>query len=136
MISKRQLIPAMGLMTIAFGTYMSVRLAAQTPSQEPFDFSNAVYAEVRENTSPNEIERKATLAPTGDVATASGEAEIEVSGSGNRRRQEVEFEVRNLQPGAIYTFVIDGRHFATVTANNRGRAEHERHVPLPGGMSR
>ena len=146
MIARGLLIPAIGLtVTIAVGTYLTARLAAQTPPPDAFDFTNAVHAEVRDargqailrgqfmasDTDPNEIERKATLAPTGIDADASGEAEIELSTSGNRRRQEVEFNVRNLQPGGVFTFVIDGRDFATVTADNRGRAEHERDVPLP-----
>jgi hypothetical protein len=144
MIAKRRLMPVIGLITIVVGSYMSVRLSGQAPTQEPFDFSNAVFAEVRDargqailrgqfttsDTDPNDTERKATLTPTGIDADASGEAEIEVSRSGNTRRQEIEFEVRNLQPGGVFTFVIDGRDFATVTADNRGRAEHERDIPL------
>jgi hypothetical protein len=146
MITKRRIIPGIALIIIiAVGAHMSVRLAAQTPAQEPFDFSNAVYAEVRDSRAlailrgqfassdedPDEMERTATLAPVDSNVVASGEVEIEVSGSGPRRSQEIEFEVRNLQPGGVYTFVIDGRDFATVTADNRGKAEHEREIPLP-----
>jgi hypothetical protein len=144
MIAKHQLIPAF-ISAIFIGTgVFGGWLVAQTPPQEAFDFSNAVHAEVRDDRgqailrgqfvtdgNSDDMERKATLAQTGIDADASGEAEIEISGSGNRRRQEVEFEVRNLQPGGVYSFFIDSRLFATVTADNRGRGEHERDVPLP-----
>ena len=144
MIAKRQFIPAF-VLAIFIGTgVIGGWLVAQTPPQEAFDFSNAVHAEVRDDrgqailrgqfvadTNSDDMERKATLAQTGIDADASGEAEIEISSSGDRRRQEVEFEVRNLQPGGVYSFFIDSRLFATVTADNRGRAEHERDVPLP-----
>jgi hypothetical protein len=152
MVGIRRLIPGISsIVIIVVGAYMSTRLSAQTPPvQEPFDFSNAVYAEVRDdrgqailrgqfttsNTDATDIERKATLKPTDIDTDASGEAEIEVSGSGDTRRQEVEFEVRNLQPGAAYIFVIDGRDVATVTTDNRGWAEYERDAPLPAGSAR
>jgi hypothetical protein len=143
MTAKRRLILAM--VTIAAGAYMAVQLVAQAPWHEPFDYSNAAGAEVRDaqgqvvlrgqfsttDADPNDTERKAMLSPTGIDADALGEAEIEVSGSATRRRQEIEFEVRNLQPGSVFTLAIDGRDFATVTTNSRGRAEHERDVPLP-----
>lgn len=122
---------------------VSVALAQVTP-QERVEFTNAVTAEVRDAQNQvilsgqfaatddgDGIERKATLAPTGIDADASGEAEIEVSGRGTDREQEVEFSVSNVQPGTVLTFLIDGRAFATVTADDRGRAEHERDVPLP-----
>jgi len=144
MIAKRQLIPAFVLTILVGAGLMAGSLAAQTSPQAAFDYySNAVVAEVRDDrgqevlkgqfTRPSnpEEERKAPLAQTGIDADATGEAEIEISGSGNSRRQEVEFELRNLQPGGVFSFFIDGRLFATVTANNRGGAEHERDVPLP-----
>jgi hypothetical protein len=124
---------------------MAVAPAAQgSQQQERVDFSTAATAEVRDAQNQvilsgqfvaaengDDIERTAKLAPTGIDADASGEAEVEVSGTGNDREQEVEFSVTNVQPGAVLTFLIDGRTFATVTADARGRAEHERDVPLP-----
>ena len=144
MIAKHQLTLVMGLcLAVAIGGYMAVRGAAQ--ATEAFDYSNAGMAEVHDaqgqvvlrgqfsttDTDPNDLERKAVLSPTGVVTDASGEAEIEVSGSGVKRRQEIEFEVQNLQPGAVFTFIIDGRGLATVTTDRRGKAEYERAVPLP-----
>lgn len=38
----------------------------------------------------------------------------------------------HVQPGIALTFTIDGRVFATVTADKDGRADVERNVPLPG----
>jgi hypothetical protein len=152
MLTKHQYIPVFVLiMTIGFATYLAAGQGAPAPQQEPaVDFSNAGIAEVRDdrrqvilrgqfttpNTDPNKIERKATLTSAGIDVDAAGEAEVEVSGSGNRRRQEVEFDLKNLQPGGVFTLAIDGRDFATVTADSRGRAEHERDVPLPGTASR
>jgi hypothetical protein len=121
-------------------------LDAQAPRDSAADFTKAALAEVKNasgqvvlsgkfvvetDKDDDDEERKAKLAPTPVDADAEGEAEIEVSGTGSSRRQEVEFSLSNLQPGAVYTLVIDGKVFATVTANERGRAEHERYVPLP-----
>ena len=125
--------------------FLAGPLAAQTAQQTPVDYTKAVLAEVRNAqgqvvlsgkfaVSPEEDddeERKAMLAPTNVDADASGEAEIEVSGTGNNRRQEVEFSLANLQAGAVFTLVIDGKVLGTVTTNDRGRAELERYVPLP-----
>jgi len=111
----------------------------------PADFGNAMVAEVKDaqgqvvlrgNFALNEetdddVERKATLAPTTAGAQSAGEAEIEVSRDGTPRSQEVEFSATGLQAGAAYTFVIDGKVFATVAADSRGRASLERDVPLP-----
>ena len=122
-----------------------VPLGAQAPPSAAADFTNAVLAEVRNaqgqvvltgkfvvnEEDDDDIERKAPLAATTVDADATGEAEVEFSGSGNERRQEVEFSAKNLQPGGVYTFVIDGKVVATVTADSRGRAAHERDVPLP-----
>ena|SRR5688572_11852959 len=122
-----------------------VLVAAQSTPQAPFDFSKAVAAEVRNDrgqvvlsgqfkaasSRPDDGERKAALVQTGIDADASGEAEIESLGSSNKRRQEIEFEVRNLEPGGVFSFFIDNRLFATVTTDNRGKAQHERDVPLP-----
>ena len=46
--------------------------------------------------------------------------------------QEIEFSVRGLQAGAVFTFVIDGQEVATATADRRGRAEVEIDVRMPG----
>ena len=143
MISKRQTIRLCVIATIVCSGMMM--LGAQTTPQAPFDFSNAGLAEVRNDRgqvvlsgrfmasaqNAGEVERKAPLTRTGLDADASGEAEIEISGSGNSRRQEIEFEVRNLDPGGIFSFFIDNRLFATVTTDNRGDAKHEREVPMP-----
>jgi hypothetical protein len=37
--------------------------------------------------------------------------------------QEIEFSIRNVEPGLTYTFVIDGQDVGTATADRRGRAE-------------
>ena len=79
----------------------------------------------------DDIERRATLQPTGIDADAAGEAEVEFSKAA-ATEQEIEFSVRNLQAGAVFTFVIDGIDVATATADRRGRAEVEVDVPLPG----
>jgi len=114
---------------------------------EPIDFSSAVAAEVRNaqgqavlsgrfavlDTTDEDTERKAPLTATAVDPDATGEAEVEVSGSGDDRRQEVEFNIANVEPRAVFTFVIDGRVVATATANDRGQAEMERSVPLPAG---
>lgn len=111
----------------------------------PADFSNAAVAEVKDaqgqvilrgsfalnEEADDDIERKATLASTGVDADVVGEAEVEVAREGSPRRQEVEFSATNLQAGASYTFVIDGKVFATVAADSRGRASLERDVPMP-----
>jgi hypothetical protein len=110
------------------------------------DFRTAAVAEVRDTldqvvlrgtfvetaaADDDDIERKAVLATTGADADASGEAEVESCRSTNCRSQEVEFSIENVQPGASFRFVIDGKVFAAVTADSRGRAVVERDVPLP-----
>jgi hypothetical protein len=120
---------------------------ARTSSQQPSgDFTNAMLAEVRTAEGQvllsgkfvaveedSETERKATLAPTGIDADAAGEAEVEYCRDRTCDTQEVEFTVTNVQPGLALTFTIDGRQFATVTADKDGRASVERDVPFPGG---
>ena len=134
---------------IAFAMLVLVApLGAQAPQQPASaDFTNAQLAEVRNaqgqvvlsgkfvvsEEDDDDIERKAPLAPTNFDPDATGEAEVEFSGAGNERQQEVEFSAKNLQPGGVYTFIIDGKVFATVTADSRGRATIERDVPLPAG---
>lgn len=109
------------------------------------DFRNASLAEVRDAQdqiilsgkfveSPaddDDIERKAALAATGIDADASGEVEVESCRAADCRSQEIEFSVANVPPGAVLRFVIDGKDFATVTTDDRGRAVVERDVPLP-----
>jgi hypothetical protein len=110
------------------------------------DFRTAAVAEVRDTQDQvvlrgsfvetaaaggDDIERKAVLATAGTDADASGEVEVESCRNTDCRSQEVEFSVVNVQPGASFRFVIDGKVFATVTADSRGRAEVERDVPLP-----
>lgn len=117
---------------------------------EPIDFSSAVAAEVRNaqgqavlagrfsvlDTTDEDTERKAQLTATSVDPDATGEAEVEVSGSGDDRRQEVEFTISNVEPRAVFVFIIDGRTVATATANDRGQAEMERSVPFPAGNRR
>ena len=65
----------------------------------------------------------------GDLRQA-GEAEIEFAKTG-ATRQEVEFTVRNVDPGVNFTFVIDGIDVASATSNQRGRADVELDVRMP-----
>jgi hypothetical protein len=111
----------------------------------PADFTGASVAEVRNaqgqvlltgkfaavEEQDDDVERKATLAATSVDADAAGEAEVEVDRAGNPRRQEVELSITNVQPGGVFTFVIDGKVVATITADDRGRASFERDIPLP-----
>jgi hypothetical protein len=145
MKDKRQVIPVAGLLaTVAAAVYMVVQLSGQSASSTG-DFTNAASAEVRDaqgqvilsgpfqlvEEDDDDIERKATLAPTGIDADAAGEAEIEFSKAAPAD-QEVEFSVRNVAAGAVLTFVIDGTEVATATADARGRAEIELDVRMPG----
>ncbi len=147
-MDKRQIIPAAGLVATAVAAvYMVVQLTGQT-LQPTADFTNAVLAEVRNahgeailsgqfqlvEEEDNDVERKATLAPTGVDADAAGEAEIEFSKAAPAE-QEVEFSVRNIAPGAVLTFVIDGTDVATATADTRGRADVELDVRMPGSTA-
>lgn len=79
----------------------------------------------------NEIERTATLTATGADPDASGAVEVETCRPAGCDSQEVEFEVTNVDPGAVIRFAIDGKLFATVTVDRRGRATVERSVPFP-----
>jgi hypothetical protein len=148
MTDKRQIIPAAGLLTtMAVAVYMVVQLSAQTATPVG-DFTNAALAEVRDAQGQvllrgqfqladedDDIERKAVLATTGVDADAHGEAEVEFSKNAPAT-QEVEFFVRNIAPGAILTFAIDGVEVATATADGKGRAEVELDVPMPGTAAR
>jgi hypothetical protein len=137
MTDKRQLIPIAGLIAIvAVAMYMVAQLDAQTPVKG--NFSNAAIAEVRDSQAQvilrggfeaveeddDDIERKATLVPSGSDTDAAGEAEVETTND-TPAQQEIEFSIRNVEPGAVYTFVIDGQDVGTATADQRGRAELE-----------
>jgi hypothetical protein len=145
MIRQRQWIPVAGLLaTMAVAVYMVVRLSAQTPVVVG-DFTNATSAEVLDAQAqvmlrgqfavPNDeadeddddVERKAELKPAGADTDAAGEAEVEFA-KDSPETQEVEFSIRNVQPGASYTFVIDGQEVAKATANDKGVAEVELEV--------
>jgi hypothetical protein len=144
---QRQMIPIAGLIgTMGLAAYMVVQLNAQTPANLTGDFTNAAVAEVRDAQArtvlqgqfaavaeeDDDTERKAALKPSGADPDASGEAEVEFAKSGNVTTQEVEFSVKGLEPGAQFTFVIDGQVVATVTADKRGHAEAELDVKMPG----
>jgi hypothetical protein len=145
MKDKRQAIAIVGLLaTIAAAVYMVVQLNGQERAPAG-DFTNAATAEVRDaqgqvvlrgqfvlaDEEDDDIEKKATLQPTGVDADAAGEAEVEFA-KGAPTKQEIEFSIQNLQAGVAFTFVIDGIDVATATADRRGRAEVEVDVPLPG----
>jgi hypothetical protein len=145
MKNKMQVIPAVGLLcTVAVVGYMVVQLNAQSTAPSG-DLTQASIAEVRDaqgqvvlrgqfavaEEEDDDIERKATLTQTGVDADAAGEAEVEFAKTAPTV-QEVEFAARNLQPGATFTFVIDGQDLATATADRGGKAEIELEVRLPG----
>ena len=146
MRNKRQLIPVAGLLaTMGAAVYFVVQVSGQGAATTG-DFTNATTAEVRDaqgqvvlrgqfvvptdQGDDEDVERKATLAPTGVDADAAGEAEVEFAKAG-ATKQEVEFSVQNLQPGSVLTFVIDATDVATATVDKRGRAEVEVDVKLP-----
>jgi len=144
-MNTRQWIPLGGLLaTVAITGYMVVQLNGQTPAPTA-DFTNAAMAQVRNAQGhivlegpfmpPVEedggVERRAALATTGVDADATGEAEVEFDKTAPTS-QEVEFSVQNLEPGATFTFVIDGTDVASATANRRGQAEVELDVRMPG----
>ncbi len=146
MADRRQWIPLIGLAaTVAIAAYMVGGLNAQSASIVG-DFSNAAIAEVRDASGQvvlrgqfdaveedgDDIERKAPLQPTGVDADASGEAEVETD-KDNPATQELELSIRNVEGGATFTFVIDGRDVATVTADRNGKAEIELEVATTAG---
>jgi hypothetical protein len=145
MKDKRKAISIVGLAaTIAAAVYMVVQLSGQERPPAG-DFTNATTAEVRDaqgqvvlrgsfvlaDEEDDDVERRATLEPTGVDADAAGEAEVEFAKAAPTK-QEIEFSVRNLQAGGAFTFVIDGIDVATATVDRRGRAEMEVDVRLPG----
>jgi hypothetical protein len=140
-----QVVPVVGLLcTVVVAGYMVVQLNGQSTAPSG-DFTNAAIAEVRDSQGQvvlrgqfavaeeedDDIERKAALQQTGVDADAAGEAEVEFAKAAPTA-QEVEFAARNLQPGATFTFVIDGHAVATVTADRGGNAEIELEIRLPG----
>ena len=143
MLERRPWIPLIGLVATVFAAiYIVARLNAQTAATG--DYSNAAVAEVRDaqgqiilrgqfvpvDEDDDDVERKATLQPTGVDADALGEAEVEFD-ENSPANQEIEFSIRNVESGATFTFVIDGRDVATATADSRGRAETELEVRPP-----
>ena len=144
MTMTRQWIPIGGLLaTIAAGSYGVVHLHGQAQAPTA-DFTKASAVQVKNAQGQivlqgefqaaveedGGLERRAVLAPTGVDADAAGEAEVEFAKSG-ATRQEVEFAVRNVEPGVIFTFVIDGIDVASATSTQRGRAEVELDVRMP-----
>jgi hypothetical protein len=143
MSDARQLIPVGGLLaTMAMAGYMVAQLHAQTTAVTA-DFTNATVAEVRDSQGQvllrgsfvtadeddNDVERHATLEPTGIDADARGQAEVEFAKT-SPSSQEVEFSVSQLQPGATVTFVIDGTDVATAVIDRQGEAEIELDVRI------
>lgn len=139
MNARNQLIPIVGILSlIAVGIYMVVKLEGQAASPIKGNFTSAAQAEVRDaqglavlqgpfvqvDEEDDDIERKAILKPTGIDPDAAGDAEVEFAKAAPTS-QEIEFSVRGLEPGATFTFVIDGQTVATATADQRGRAEVE-----------
>ena len=148
MSDRRQAIPIVGLAaTIAATMYLVVQLNGQGTAAGA-DFTNAASAQVRDaqvrivlqgqftamEQDDEDVERRATLAPTGVDADAAGEAEVEFAMTAPKK-QEIEFSVENLEPGATFTFMIDNTDVATATADRRGRADVEIDVNLPGAVA-
>jgi hypothetical protein len=145
----RRTISVVGLVaTLVASAHMVVQLEAQQGTLTG-DFRNATTAEVRDaqgqvilrgqfaaaEVQDDETERLATLTPTGVDADGAGEAEVEFT-TAMPTEQEVEFSVRNLQAGAVVTFVIDGVNVASATVDQRGRAEVELDVRPGASPSR
>ena len=122
MKNRVQLIPIVRLLAAVgvVGDMVVVQLDGQQTTPPPADYTKAVFAEVRDaqglivlrgqfalaDEEDDDIERKATLEPTGIDADAAGEAEVEFA-KASPAVQEIEFAARNLQAGATFTFVID-----------------------------
>jgi hypothetical protein len=146
MKNKHQMIPAAGLLaTIVGAMYMVGQLHGQQRPAATGDFTNAAIAEVRDaqrqiilsgvfqlvEEDDDDVERKAILKPAGAGGDAAGEAEVEFRKAAPAE-QEVEFAVRNVGAGTVLTFVVDGTDVATATADQRGSAEVELDVRMPG----
>ena len=125
------------LAALAVASCSSTQVNGQT-STPTGDFTNAVWAEIRDaqgqillrgqfalvEEDDDDVERQAVLEPTGIDPDARGEAEVEFDPAAPAV-QEVEFEARNLEPGASYTVVIDGVDIATRLSNARGSLDVE-----------
>ena len=148
MTSSRQWIPFGGLLaTIAMACYAVMQLHAQAQVQVPAaDFRSAAMAEVRDargqvvlqgqfmdstDDDDDERERHAVLAAAGADTDAGGEAEVEFARTG-ATMQEVELTILNLAPRTTFTVAFDGIDVATVTTNQRGRAELDLDIRMPG----
>lgn len=146
MNTRRVLSPLFALVTAAMVASCGLARSGTKYTAGPnADFRSAVNAEVRNaqdqvvlsgtfvqaDSVDEDLERKAALKATPVDSDASGEVEVESCRDADCRTQEVEFSVVNVQPGAVFRFVIDGKEFATVTTDSKGRASVERDVPLP-----
>jgi hypothetical protein len=144
-MNRFQWIPITGLLaTMAAAVYMVVQLSAQGTSVQAGDYRNASVAEVRDahgqvvlrgpfelvEEDDDDTECKAALEAAGPDADASGEAEVEYS-KANPAEQEVEFSIRNLEPAASYSLVIDGAPLGMVQTDQKGRAEFDLDVKAP-----
>lgn len=140
MNDRRPWIPVGGLVaTIAIAAAFVVQLHAQRAPAG--DYSQAALAEVKNAQGAvvlsgkfvpvveddEDLERKATLAPAGPDADAAGTAEVEVS-KDKPAEQEVEFAIRNVDPGVKFTFLIDGKEIGSAVADKKGRAEVDLNV--------
>ena len=145
-MNTRRFSPLVALMTAAMVASCGLGRSGTPFTAGPnADFRGAMNAEVRNaqdqvvlngtfiaaDSSDEDVERKAALKATAIDADASGEVEVESCRETACRSQEVEFSVVNVQPGAVFRFMIDGKEFATVTSDSRGRASVERDVPFP-----
>lgn len=140
----RQWIPIGGLLVVLFGAvYAAAEMNEQAPAPAG-DYTNAATAQVKDAQGQvllqgqfgapvdedGGLERRAILQAAVAGSNADGEAEVEHAKNG-ATKQEVEFNVRRLQPGISITFVIDGKDIATATTDRHGRAEVELDVPMP-----
>jgi hypothetical protein len=121
----------------ALGVALAVQDDAQPMPAEAGDLAQAASIEVRDaggqvvlsgrfgagdaDDDDGGVERKAELAASS--GSAKGEAEIEISGEAGAPAQELEVEVEGLQAGATFTVQLDGRPLATLTTDDRGRAD-------------
>ena len=145
MLTKRQLIPAIGLLaTIGAAGYMVTRVNAQNATA-PVDLRQAAAAELRDaqdrvvltgsfminDEDDDDIERKAAMKPSGTPADAAGVAEVEFARQAPVE-QEVEFSGSKLVAGTTYRLMIDGREVLSGVAERDGDLELDAKVPIPG----
>ena len=143
--STRPWIPIGGLLVVLIGAVYAAAEMNEQGQAPAGDFTNAATAEVKgaqgqillqgQFGAPVDedggLERRAILQAAVAGSNADGEAEVEHAKT-SATVQEVEFNVRQLQPGVSVTFVIDGKKIATATTDRQGRAEVELDVPMPG----